>query len=535
MDKIGGMLNMRNEKVLLVVIITLALGLGASNIFLQDDAFISFRYAKNLVDFNNFSWNADDVTKIEGYSNFLWTCLLAAAFKLGINPETSSKVLTYSLGNIIFKDFRYSLISIFFLGTNYTFSAYMTGGLETQLQCFLITCTALMIFKALNQERPAKTHLFLAGVFTALAILTRLDSSLLCGILIIYFLFTVYRKQEFKIKTVLVCWFVISVPIFILVGPWLLWKYSYYGDLLPNSFYLKANVFSYNVFKSGLGYIFSFFASYYFFPFFLAMVIHYKNITADKHLLPFFISVVLWVVYLIRVGGDFMEYRFFVPILPFIMILITWSITLISVEWLRIVMIFLVVAGTISHSILFTGFRGIQPIKAQRDDVIGGKPNWREVGIRLGIMLQHKGINATIATTAAGAIPYYSGLKTIDMLGVNDPWIARYGESIKEYYRPGHSKWAKLDYYVKAKANLILGLPKIRDKGWSPGSNCLSLEEFGNFDIAGLKIQELPARIQVIEIPLDDNHNLYVLYLVPAPEIDQLIREESLKTYPVAG
>src|SRR5882762_3449189 len=165
---------MRNEKIALTGIITLALALGAANIFLQDDAFISFRYAKNLVDFNNFSWNADDVTKIEGYSNFLWTCLLAAGIKLGIDPETSSTVLglcfgagtllvTYSLGNLIFKDFRYSLISIFFLGTNYTFSAYMTGGLETQLQTFLITCTTYMVFRSLNDERTSKTHLFLAG------------------------------------------------------------------------------------------------------------------------------------------------------------------------------------------------------------------------------------------------------------------------------------------------------------------------------------------------------------------------------------
>src|SRR6266850_2400289 len=280
---------MRNEKIALTGIITLALALGAANIFLQDDAFISFRYAKNLVDFNNFSWNADDVTKIEGYSNFLWTCLLAAGIKLGIDPETSSTVLglgsgvatllvTYSLGRLIFKDFRYSLVAILFLGTNYTFSAYMTGGLETQLQCFLVACTAFMIVKALEQDRPAKTHLFLCGTFTALAMLTRLDSSLLCGILIVYFLFAVYKKQGYNIGTILVYGVAVAVPIVVLVLPWLLWKYSYYGDLLPNSFYLKATEYSFNVFKSGLGYVFSFFASYYLLPFFLIILILYKNI-----------------------------------------------------------------------------------------------------------------------------------------------------------------------------------------------------------------------------------------------------------------
>jgi arabinofuranosyltransferase len=444
-------------------------------------------------------------------------------------------LVTYSLAKLIFTDFRYSLIAIFFLATNYTFSAYMTGGLETQLQCFLIISTAFMIFKALSREQPDKMHLLLAGVFTALAILTRLDSGLLCGILIVYFLFAAYGKQDYKIKTVVVYGLVIAGPILILVVPWLLWKYSYYGNLLPNPFYLKANGFSFSIFRSGIAYVGSFFASYYLFPFFLAILIHYKNIKADKFLLLLFISIVFWIIYIIKVGGDFMEYRFFVPILPFIMILVTWSVTLISTRWLKIVLSFMVVAGSFSHFILFNGFRGIESVKVLHDDVVSGQPNWALVGIRLGEIFQGKGINVTIATTTAGAVPYYSGLKTIDMLGLNDPWIARFGESTGQFYRPGHNKWGKLDYYLKVKANLIVGLPQIREKGRSPGTNCFSLKEFGNFHIAALKIQELPPGTQVIEIPLDDHYNFYVLYLVPLPGIDRWIREEKLKTFAISG
>jgi len=46
---------------------------------------------------------------------------------------------------------------------------------------------------------------------------------------------------------------------------------------------------------------------------------------------------------------------------------------------------------------------------------------------------------ATIAVHAAGQIPYYSGRRTIDLLGLNDPIIAKGPRSASFY--PGHDKW----------------------------------------------------------------------------------------------
>jgi arabinofuranosyltransferase len=45
----------------------------------------------------------------------------------------------------------------------------------------------------------------------------------------------------------------------------------------------------------------------------------------------------------------------------------------------------------------------------------------------------------TVALTAAGAIPYYSGLRALDMLGLTDPHIAR--APFDDSYRyPGHQR-----------------------------------------------------------------------------------------------
>lgn len=50
--------------------------------YVVDDAYISFRYAKNLADGHGFVFNVG--TPVEGVTNLLWTLLLAAAFEVGV-------------------------------------------------------------------------------------------------------------------------------------------------------------------------------------------------------------------------------------------------------------------------------------------------------------------------------------------------------------------------------------------------------------------------------------------------------------------
>ena len=54
--------------------------------FLTDDAFISFRYARNLLEGHGLVFNPGE--RVEGYSNFLWVLELAALWGLfGLRPE----------------------------------------------------------------------------------------------------------------------------------------------------------------------------------------------------------------------------------------------------------------------------------------------------------------------------------------------------------------------------------------------------------------------------------------------------------------
>lgn len=61
---------MSGTRIGLVLLLAALLILAWKNRFIQDYAFISFRYAYNLAHGQGLVWNSDD--SIEGYTNFLW-------------------------------------------------------------------------------------------------------------------------------------------------------------------------------------------------------------------------------------------------------------------------------------------------------------------------------------------------------------------------------------------------------------------------------------------------------------------------------
>lgn len=76
----------RHKSTILLSLVLLGLMLLAFfNRFIQDDAFISFRYAQNLVQQGELTWNPGETDRVEGYTNFLWTLLMAVPHLLGIN------------------------------------------------------------------------------------------------------------------------------------------------------------------------------------------------------------------------------------------------------------------------------------------------------------------------------------------------------------------------------------------------------------------------------------------------------------------
>jgi hypothetical protein len=70
----------------------------------------------------------------------------------------------------------------------------------------------------------------------------------------------------------------------------------------------------------------------------------------------------------------------------------------------------------------------------------GAEVNWDKERARLGIAL-HRATprNASLGVMSAGAIPYFAERRSIDLLGKNDPVIAK-GPAHPPFH-PGHDKW----------------------------------------------------------------------------------------------
>ena len=77
---------------LLLPMLLLAHNMWRVHWFTVDDAYISFRYAANLVAGHGLVYNPGEA--IEGYTNFLWTLIVAAGLPLGIAAHVSSGAAT---------------------------------------------------------------------------------------------------------------------------------------------------------------------------------------------------------------------------------------------------------------------------------------------------------------------------------------------------------------------------------------------------------------------------------------------------------
>src|SRR5947207_91368 len=98
----------RNARAILLFIIGALVLFAWWNRFIQDDAFISFRYADNLARGFGLVWNPGE--RVEGYTNFLWTIGMGAVLVLHGDPVVWSMILGLAaFAGSLFLTFRIAL------------------------------------------------------------------------------------------------------------------------------------------------------------------------------------------------------------------------------------------------------------------------------------------------------------------------------------------------------------------------------------------------------------------------------------------
>jgi len=521
---------------LALLLALLLTGLGYLNRFLQDDAYISFRYAAHLVEHGELNWNPGEQPPIEGYTNFLWTLLMAGAIALGHDPGAASQavglllgcstlLLTYLVGRRVLGSPRQALLAMFLLGTHFSFSAYMTGGLETMLQTFLLLASALQVLRLADDGPLAWQRPALLSLLLGLAFLTRMDSALPAAVLYLSAVMALKsRLPGSEARNRALSW--LTLPGATLAAAWLAWKLQYYGGVLPNTWYVKGASATLTRFGAGAVYLATYLQAYALLPLLALLAWHGKEAWRSSGLALCLLLVVPWWAYVISVGGDFMEFRFLIPVTPALMLLIAWVWGRLQEVAVRRALLLCCLGASLLHGTTFGGSSGIESVPVLQGHLTASHEQWLQVGKALGETFGEAG-DVLIATMPAGAIPYVSKLRTVDMLGLSDHWVARFGDTLGK--RPGHTRVATLEYLLRRGVNLLVAHPQVH----APSTDEQPRRPANLWgEISG---QALPEHLRAIEVPLADGQVVEVLYLTAHPGIDAVIAARGLRQLPLDG
>ena len=464
-DKEDVFINQEWKKRGIIIIFSFILLVFLINIFhlqftyLIDDAYISFRYADNFVQGKGLVYNEGE--KVEGYTNFLWVILISGFMKMNLSPVIISKILGILFGFLSLiiafyisketnkkKEDVYNFIPCLFLICNSSYCVWTTGGLETHLFGFLVL---LGVFFYLEGIYNRKSNIY-SSLFYVFACMSRPEGILFVFVSFIHRLILgIIKKNKIYLKDA----FLFIGSFIILLLPYLLFKLWYYGEILPNTFYVKV-VSGQEVYNAGKFYLTEFFTKN--FNILLIVNLVVLCIYSVKEVwFSYLISLILpFCIYIFLVGGDhFPCFRFFVPILPLLCILVGGSFRIMEQRFKGyriIVYSFIILTTTYSLYYSFTS----SPTGSQSKDLVLRDNEVEKERIDTGMWLAEKLPSTTsIAINPAGIIPFYTRFQTIDMLGLNDKHIARKKVDKLTTGAIGHLKFDS-DYVLSKYPDLII-------------------------------------------------------------------------------
>ena len=294
--------------------------------FTAEDAYITYRYAENLVNTGSLVFNqGEPINAMTSPFHALLSSVLSYATG---NVVLSNKVLALLLLLLstlfIWRRFRnhpqWQVLALILVLLPPSVLLWTFGGLETPFLLFLTTATILLV----ERTHPLNLKfLFFIFFLAGLAFLTRYDS-------VLFFLpVSLYAVSKNRsIKDIIIA----AIGAAVLPLIWFLVSFYYYGDLLPTSFYVKTPIGSLGGLIFNGGYISSYLLYVGIIPVFgmVFILLVSKHKTIDvlyqhfKSMWWLYIGLVLELTYGLTMATHHMmfSFRFFVPYIPATVILV---------------------------------------------------------------------------------------------------------------------------------------------------------------------------------------------------------------------
>jgi hypothetical protein len=428
---------------------------------LFDDAMISMQYARNLAEGHGLVWNPGE-HPVEGFTNPLWVFTMALIHGLGVQERQVALVvqilslgllavnlfLVTKISTMLSNGSRVAVWSALLLTALYLpLNTWALEGTEFAAVVVAVSACVYLALRSLKSGRPSRLLYILLGLGTWLRI-DMVVSLLSFGVYL-----AVVDRPNLR-KHLLYT----SAAFVLFVGSQTLLRFLYYGELLPNTYYLKLTGYPLAArVAHGAGVFWRF--AYHFNPILLALPLLWalrRRTKATSLLLTVFAAQCAYSVY---IGGDAWERwkganRFVSGGMPLLFVLLglmladahRWALRK-GQAWrkgrtvVHAAVVLAVALATVQVN-LFNGrwsLAGTLLIERPLDTLANG------FALVHGLLARSITTeDATIATVWAGSIPYFSHRHAIDLLGKNDARIAHGPISPAARsapFYPGHMKW----------------------------------------------------------------------------------------------
>ncbi|TGK05652.1 hypothetical protein EHQ53_18070 [Leptospira langatensis] len=330
------------------------------NSWVCDDAYITFRTVDNFLNGYGLRWNVQE--RVQGYTHPLWLFGVSFLSFFKIPVYYSSLILSWicvaSLAILLMKRMREKVSSIyetywilFLLLSSRCFIDYSSSGLENPLSFLLVL---LMLQTGLNLQKDFRFRsFFLFSVLASFTYLNRQDAILFAVPFFGSFFFSKIKKPVAFVKTL-----GIATLGFLPAILWSLFSLLYYGYAFPNTAYAKLNtgISTDILWLYGISYLQNSFRWDLFSSLFILLAVailpflYWKKRTGH---LCISLGILLYLLYVCSIGGDFMAGRFIA--LPFVISVFLIS-DLFSPFLPRLALVFFVAFSVLNqNSLLYVG------------------------------------------------------------------------------------------------------------------------------------------------------------------------------------
>lgn len=441
--------------------------------FVCDDAFIAFRYSRHLAEGSGFVFNVGENPPVEGYSNFLWVLWLAPFARIGADVATIACATSAACGALLVAYVTRFAQRTYALGGRATLSTallaatlppiamWSTGGLESMP--FALCTFALFERLSADRERPRVLH---AALLAAAAALLRADGALWAALALACAALSLRsRRSSDSASTLATPLRVLAITAAMLVlacALHVVWRESYYGELLPNTAYVKAGLSAMRL-ERGLDYVVSFFLSVPVCALAPLAMLWTRGRDLDLRSVQALAFIAGALAYVLFIGGDFMPMgRFILPAMPFVVLTFASALARIDARagrptWRACAFAAISIGLALSASLGWNAapvalrerfhFRWNAPHAETEVAMWRGMRDraeqWSELGRALAL---HTSASDSIVLGNIGAIGYFSELHIYDQFGLTSPEVAHRDAPLVRA-SPGHDKAVSAEFF----------------------------------------------------------------------------------------